>query len=530
MGRRFLCKIDWWYISGFIKKLRQSNMSRKFKIPAVLLPLLFVYGCGNYYSVRVPYDLPENNNIIETEKALASLYIAVKAPPQPEESAPGGLADGMMDGRRVEPDTYEFARKAALVFSRPGQKVLAYRVFRTQDESDPYIRYFHPSGVLELKISAPAVSVRRENRSSAYYDKDKRKQTVKSVVWVYSASIRVDTKLLSGAGGKVLDKMSDTFACSGERFDNSRSAADWYAENEEKLFGAVTARISARYVGRPVLRERPLFREKNDPGSAKAADLARNGRWLEAENIWAGRLRARKNWRDMMDLAVAAEARKNYRAARDYYLGARESSAGDPEAKPANWGEIMGDLDIMLSTGSAAMPAGDDWFAGAAAILPFTDETTSIDGPPMLRVLMRESLSDAGYRIQPLEDTDKLLLAHGMTQGGQLGAADQAEICKWLGVERLFYGDINEFEEVAAGRYSRRMIKGRLILWDLGAGNFIWGLDTAVVKGNAPKIFPGGMFPQLEQGLIERFRNEPLAYEASVFSAKMTEALPNKIR
>lgn len=487
-------------------------------------------GCGNYYSARIPYSLPENNNIIEINRALSSLYVAVKAPPEPEESAMEDIVVGLTRGRRVEIDTYEFAAKTARVFSGPGRKVLAYRVFRTQEERDPYTRYFKPSGVLELEISEPSVSARKENRSSVSYDKKKSGQTVKSVVWVYSASINADIRLISGADGKVLDKISDTFTYAEERFDSGKSAADWYAENEAKLFGAVTARLSNRYIGRPVLRRRPLFRKKDDPESAKAADLAQRGKWPEAENIWSARMRGHNDWRDMMGLAVAAEVRKDYLAARDYYTSAREASGGDKEARTANWGEILGDLDIMLSTGSAAGAAGDDWFAGSAALLPFTDETTSIDGPPMVRTLIQESLAAAGYRMQPLDETDDLLLSHGMTQGGQLGAADQAEICKWLGVERLFYGDINEFEDVMAGVYNRRMIKGRVMLWDLKAGNFIWGLDAAVVKVDTPKSFFGGILSQLAKGLAERIKNKPLAYEASVFSAKMVEALPNKAR
>ena len=511
-----------------MKNMGRKNMFKKFRMPAVLLPLLFFCGCGNYYSVRIPYFLPENSNTIEATKALSSLYIAVKAPPEPEESAMGDIIGGLMNSRRVELDTYEFVRRTALAFSRPGVKVLAHRVFRTQEESDPYIRYFNPSGILELDISEPEVSARKESRSSVYYDKDKARQTVKSVVWVYSASISADIRLRAGADWKVLDKMSDTFVYTEERPDNGKGAADWYAENEAKLFGAVTARLSDRYIGRSVLRARPLFSKKDDSESARAADLARRGKWPEAENIWSSRVREKGDWRDMTDLAVAAEVRRDYSAAKNYYLRAREAAAGDKESKPVKWGEILGDLDIMLSTGPAVRSEGDDWFAGSVAILPFTDQTTSIDGPPMLRTLLHEALRDAGYRIQPLEETDKLLFSHGFTQGGQLGAADQAEICKWLGVERIFYGDINEFGEVMAGVYNRRMIKGRVMLWDLRSGNYIWSMDAAVIKAEMSKSFLGGMFAQLAKGLAERIKNKPLAYEASVFSAKIVEALPGR--
>ncbi|HBB66205.1 MAG TPA: hypothetical protein DEF68_03770 [Elusimicrobia bacterium] len=500
------------------------------RLPIFLPSLLLLAGCGNYYSVKIPYYLPENRNIIETRKALSALYIAVKAPPLPEESALGGVLGNPGSARRPELDTYNFARKVAQVFSRPGISVKACRVFRTEEDTDPYMRYFSPSGLLALEISDLSVSAKKEVRSSVYYDKNKQKQTIKTAVWVYSASIRADVRLLLAADMRTLDKISETFSYVEDRSDGNKNAAEWYEENEARLVGAATARLSDRYIGKQTLRMRPLFRKKDDPESSRAADLARRGGWGEAEVVWTRRLKNKEDWRDMMDLGVSAEVRKDYPAARDYYVRAREASSGDKEARPVRWDEILGDLEVMLSTGSAAQSAGDDWFAPALAVLPFADETTSIDGPPMLRTLIHAALTAAGYRVQALEDTDRILLSHGLSQGGQLGAADRAEICKWLGVERLFYGDISEFSEVTAGIYNRRMIKGQTMLWDLKAGDFIWGLNPSVIRVSTARSFLGGMFSQLAKGLIERIKNKPLAYESSLFAARAAEALPNKIK
>lgn len=358
---------------------------------------------------------------MEVKKALSRLYIAVKAPPEPEDGPLEELFGSPLKGRRAELDAGEFAEKAALALSGPGRKVEAYRVYRTADESDPYSRYFDPAGVLEITLSAPAVSARK----------------VKKTAWLYSASIRVRARL--SAGGRVLDKLSETFSCTEERPDNGMSAADWYDGNWTKLAGALAERLSGRYTGRPALR------------------------------------------------------------------------AGPPAGKK-----------------DAAGSAGGGWFAVPAALLPFTDETASAEGPQMVRELLHGALSAAGYRLQPLDETDRLLLAHGLTQGGQLGAADQAELCGWLGVERLFYGDINEFGEAAAGGFSRRAVKGRVMLWDLRAGNFIWGLDAAAGKTYAPENFREGTAPRPAAGLAERVNNTPLAYEASLFAAKIAGALPGR--
>ena len=420
------------------------------KTLALAVPLL-LSGCGNYSSVKIPYILPGGGDLIETRRALSSLYISLKYPLPPEESPLGNILGTLLNGPAAEFNNHALARKTAAAFSRPGARVSAYRVSRSAGDGDPYAQYFSPSGVLELKLSALQFSAKKETRSSVYYDKNKQRQTVKNAVWAYQASVSAGITLYSGRYFKALDTAYETFGWTEDRPDNKKDPADWYAENENKILNAAAARLSARYDGREVLRSRPLFRKKDDKGSAQAADLARREKWDEAVEIWTRRLAGGGDWRDLLGLAVAAEVRKDYSEARYQYLKAREASAGDKEAASVGWGGILGDLAVVLDTGTAGVSAGEDWFAPAAAVLPFTDETTSVDGPPMLRVIIRDALKTAGYRVQALEDTDKILLEHGFTQGGQLGAADRAELCKWLGVERLLYGDIKEFGEIMAG-------------------------------------------------------------------------------
>ncbi|MBI4802229.1 MAG: DUF799 family lipoprotein [Elusimicrobia bacterium] len=513
---------------NFLFPRPSSLLPHPFKLYAGVLFALFLCGCGNYYSVRIPYYLPDNDNAVEIKKALSSLYIVVRARPEPEENALGNLAGALLKQRDLEFNVFALARKIARALSKPGASVKAYRVSRSGEAADPYAGYFAPAGVLEIKVSDPQVSARKEERTSSYLDKQKKKQTVKSTVWVYSASVAADIRLMSGPDLRTLDKTAETFVRSEERTDNKKDTGGWYQEHQEALFNDAAARLAGRYIGKPVLRYRPVFSKKGDKEAVRASDLARKDKWSEAEAVWNKRLKEKGGWRDLMGLAVAAEVRKDYVPAREYYLKARDAAAGDKEAGAARWGEILGDLEIMLSSVPAAAGPARDWFGVPAAVLPFADETTSIDGPPMLRALVYEALKSGGYRVQALEDTDKILLSHGLTQGGQLGAAEHAELCEWLGVERLFYGDINEFGEVMAGVYNRRAIKGRLLLWDLKERNFIWNAEPSVVKVRMPKSLVGGLFSQLARGLLERFKNKPLAYEGALFAAGAAEALPNR--
>ena len=383
-----------------------------------------------------------------------------------------------------------------------------------------------PSGLLLISPGRPDITLKNEERSSVYYDKNKQKQTVKSKVWVYSASLGAEVRLLSVPGLAELDSWRDTFTYAEDRADKSKDEEDWYAENEEKIYTALALRLQARYVGRPAVRLRPVFKKAKDKGSEEAEKLARQNRWDGAEDIWKKRVAA-GGWRDLFDLGVSAELKKDYKGAAAYYKRAEAAAAGDKEADPVRWGEIYRDLDLAMTAAPAAACDGA-WFGVRTAVLPVTDETTSIDGPQLVRQLLYERLREAGYDVLTLEETDEALRRHGFSDGGQLAAAKPAEIARWLGAGRLVYGRLTDYGEVMAGVYNRRMVKGSILVREPGKADLVF--KENVVKVKTPKSFLGGMFSQLARGLTERIQNKPLAYEAGLFAVGVTENLPAALK
>lgn len=487
----------------------------------LLLPLLA--GCGNYYAVRVPYNLPDMPGAASARPALSALYLRVATPRRPDGAEGSPLAGILGAGSGPELRPSELARGAARALNRPGAKVCAWRVAKGGGE-DAFAAALAPAGLLAIEAGAPSMSVRKEERSKVYYDKKKQSQTVKSKVWVYSASLYSGVKLYSWPGREELDSWADTFSYSEERLDGGKEQGEWYAENEAKLYSALAARLTARYAGRPVERVRPLFAVKKDKESEEALKLAGAGKWAAASGIWERRAAA-GGWRDHLGLAVAAELRKDFPAAGELYRKAQAAAAGDKDGKRVPWGEIFRDLELFSSTAAAPGRCGAAWFGRRTALLPFSDQTTSVDGPPLVRKLVFEHLRAAGYDLVPLERTDEVLRQHGFSEGGQLGAAKPEEFAKWLGAERLVFCDISDFGEIMAGVYNRRMVKGAARVWETGGSET--SIEESVVKVKTPKNFAAGMFSQLAKGLAERIKNEPLAYESGLFARQLTENLPN---
>ncbi|OGR42290.1 MAG: hypothetical protein A2X35_00885 [Elusimicrobia bacterium GWA2_61_42] len=495
-------------------------------LPIPLLALLC--GCGNYFSVRVPYQAPDMPGAAAARPALSALYVVVKTPPEEEAGALGSLAGALLNGTGPDFRPAVLARKAAAALDRPGAKVCAWRVDKTGQAEDGFAPLVKPSGLLVISARRPSVSARKEERSTVYYDKKRQKQTVKNKVWAYSASLSAEIGLYTWPGMELLDSWGDTSAYAEDRFDNAKAPGDWYAENEEKIFSALTPKLVNRYAGRPVLRSRVVFTAKKDPESSEAARLARQNDWDKAAEIWLRRAAASGGWRDYLGLAVAAELKKDYAGAADYYRQAEKRAAGDKDGAKVFWGQIYQDLEFAASTRAAA-GCGGGWFGIKTALLPFSDETTSIDGPPLVRQLVYERLKAGGYSLLSLEETDEILRRHGFSDGGQLAAAKPEEIAGWLGAGRLVYGNITDFGEIMAGVYNRRMVKGAARVWDAGTGKELV-LEESVVKVKTPKSLAGGLFSQLAKGLAERIKNKPLAYESGLFSLQLTENLPNALK
>ncbi|MDO8805773.1 MAG: hypothetical protein Q7R35_15240 [Elusimicrobiota bacterium] len=491
---------------------------------AALALLAGLAGCGNYFLVRVPYQMPDMPGVAAARPALSGLYLTVKTAPSPEENALGSLAAALMNKSGPDFRPAELARRAARALTRPGSRVCAWRVDK-YGAGDAFAPVIKPSGLLAVNTAGPSVSSRKEERTSVYYDKKKQKQTVKSKVWAYSASMYAEFKLYSWPAAELLDSWADTFSHSEDRLDNSKDAGDWYSDNEDRLFIAVTTKLVARYAGRPVDRFRPVFRKKGDKESEEAGQLAQRNSWDKAEAVWLRRASAGGDWRDYLGLAVSAELKKDYTAADANYRQAQARAAGDKEAGVVRWGEIYRDLELASST-KAAGGCDGEWFGVRTAVLPFSDETTSMDGPPLVRQLVHERLKAGGYNLVPLDETDEILRRHGFSEGGQLAAAKPEEISAWLGAGRLVYCNITDFSEIMAGVYNRRMVKGSARVWAAGVPEL--SFEESVVKVKTPKNFAGGMFSQLAKGLVERIKNKPLAFESGLFSQQVSENLPNR--
>ncbi|MCK5583486.1 MAG: hypothetical protein KAI33_06835, partial [Elusimicrobiales bacterium] len=300
----------------------------------------------------------------------------------------------------------------------------------------------------------------------------------------------------------------------------------WFESIQEKMYKKVQNKFSSRYFGVPVLKNRRVFFKKKDKESEKAYKFSQKKKWNKAEAIWLKRIKEKSDWRDINNMGVSKELKKEYSAALKYYRLAREKSVDDKEAKGIRWKGIFKDIDFAVSGKIKPVKNSFKWFDYKVAVLPFSSEVVSMDGPVMLRKMIFEGLKESGYDILTIEKTDALLREKGFSDGGQLTRVDKKKICQWLNVDALVSANVTDFNDVMAGIYNKRIVSGKVSFWSLTDKRNILDLSEEVLKIKMPKSFVKGFLGQVAKNWAEKLKNNPLAYESLIFSREVVGRFP----
>lgn len=115
-------------------------------------------------------------------------------------------------------------------------------------------------------------------------------------------------------------------------------------------------------------------------------------------------------------------------------------------------------------------PAAD----ASIVVLPFANETTDMDAPKIVREAFLAGITGRGCNIVPVETSDEKLVDNGITQGGQLNAVDPETLKDMLGVDYVFYGNVEGFSSKNIMVYVSRWVKASFRLVYTPKGESLW--------------------------------------------------------
>lgn len=101
-------------------------------------------------------------------------------------------------------------------------------------------------------------------------------------------------------------------------------------------------------------------------------------------------------------------------------------------------------------------PAPPVLFTGPkVAVAPMENKTNDLSASDIIRDAFVEGIAGRGYAVLPLAESDRLLRETlGISYGGQLPSTTPEEVCKALGVDGVFYGEVEEFGKTTTGVYN----------------------------------------------------------------------------
>jgi len=490
--------------------------------------LIFMAGCGNYRYVRVSYPSAQPNQ--DMRSALGYLYVVVKTVSNKKIKITNNLLKSLMGGSHFDVNGILLAKAVSQNFRAKGAGIAAFRFVDAKSMKFDLAGKIKPQGILEINLSKPAVLINEVEREIEYYDKKTKETKIgTSKMWVYEADLKTKVKLISFPALTVLDDWTVPIKYKEEHNSKYANKETWFEGAQKKMFEHVQNKFSARYFGVPILKNRRVFYKKKDKESKKAYKLSQKKKWNKAENIWFKRIKEKSDWRDIVNMGVSKELKKEYSSALEYYRLAQKKSSHDKEAKGIRWGGIFRDIDFALFGRIKLGKKTFKWFDYKIAVLPFSSEVVSMDGPVMLRKMIFEGLKESGYNILDIEKIDTLLREKGFSDGGQLTRVAKRKLCKWLNVDAIISVNVTDFNDIMAGLYNKRKVAGELIFWSLADRENILVLSEEVLKIKMPKSLVKGFLGQVAKNWFEKLKNKPLAYESSVFSRQIIGKFPGKI-
>ncbi|MEW6719774.1 MAG: GNA1162 family protein [Thermodesulfobacteriota bacterium] len=115
------------------------------------------------------------------------------------------------------------------------------------------------------------------------------------------------------------------------------------------------------------------------------------------------------------------------------------------------------------------------------AVAPMENMSNDLSASDIVRDAFAEGVSGRGYAVVPVLESDRMLREKlGISYGGQLPTTTPEEVCKALGVEGVFYGEVLEFHKTTTGIYNAATVSASFRLYGKG-GALLWeGKDRQV--------------------------------------------------
>jgi hypothetical protein len=129
----------------------------------------------------------------------------------------------------------------------------------------------------------------------------------------------------------------------------------------------------------------------------------------------------------------------------------------------------------------AVLPSGP-----AVAVAPMENKSNDLSASDIIRDAFVAGVGRRGYAVVPVAESDRRLRETlGISYGGQLPSTTPGEVCRALGVEGVFYGEVQEFSKTTTGIYNSVTVAAAFRFYGKD-GALLWQGNDRQVRQEVP--------------------------------------------
>jgi hypothetical protein len=141
-----------------------------------------------------------------------------------------------------------------------------------------------------------------------------------------------------------------------------------------------------------------------------------------------------------------------------------------------------GKKEVRPEPSPVVLPAGPK-----VAVTPMENKSNDLSSSDIIRDAFVEGVARKGFAVVPVAESDRVLWETlGISYGGQLPSTTPQEVCKALGVEAVFYGDVLEFSKTTTGIYNSSTASAAFRMYRKD-GVLVWEGNDRQVRQDTPR-------------------------------------------
>jgi len=179
-----------------------------------------------------------------------------------------------------------------------------------------------------------------------------------------------------------------------------------------------------------------------------------------------------------------------------------------------------GRKDVRPESSPGVLPPGPK-----VAVAPMDNKTNDLSGSDIIRDAFVGGVAVKGFAVMPVAESDRILRETlGISYGGQLPTTSPEEVCKALGVEAVFYGDVQEWRKTTAGIYNSSVVAAAFRMYGAD-GALLWEGNDRQIRQEVPRG-GGNLGAEIIAGALGNLLLNPMTPQGKRVGSNIARKLP----